>query len=104
MIVIALAAAATAPLLPPALASDLRCVAVIGIARDPVLAKDGAYYTAIVGADIMDATGQSRETVRDMFLKEARRLNARAALPSGPQRDACVRQMRARIAIEKATP
>jgi hypothetical protein len=104
MILFALAAAASVPLLPPALASDLRCVAMIGIARDPALAKDGAYYTAIVGADIMDATGQSREAVRDMFLNQARGLNARAALPSGPQRDACVRQMRARIAIEKAAP
>jgi hypothetical protein len=104
MILIALAAAATPPLLSPALWLDLRCVAVIGMARDPALAKDGAYYTAIVGADIMDATGQSRETVRDMILREARTLNAKAALPSGPQRVSCVQQMRARIAIEKAIP
>jgi hypothetical protein len=103
MILLALAAA-TAPLLPPALARDMRCVAVIGIARDPALAKEGAYYTAIVGADIMDATGQSREIVRDMFLREAKALNAKAALPSGPQRQSCVQQMRARIAIENATP
>jgi hypothetical protein len=102
MILIALAAA-TAPLLPPALARDLRCVAVIGIARNPALAKDGAYYAAIVGAEIMDATGQSREAVRDMMLGEAKALNAKVALPSGPQREACIRQMRARIAIEAAT-
>jgi hypothetical protein len=103
MILFALAAA-TAPLLPPALARDMRCVAVIGIARDPALTKEGAFYTAIVGADIMDATGQSREMVRDMILREARTLNAKAALPSGPQRVSCVQQMRARIAIEKAIP
>ena len=82
----------------------MRCVAVIGIARDPALSKDGAYFTAIVGADIMDAMGQSREMVRDMILREARALNAKVALPSGPQRDSCVQQMRARIAIEKTTP
>lgn len=100
MILIALAAA-TAPLLPPALARDLRCVAVIGVARDSALAKDGALYTAIVGAEAMDATGSTRETVREMMLAQVKIV--RAVKPKKDELVACTSQMKARIAIEKAS-
>jgi hypothetical protein len=101
MILIALAAA-SAPLLPPALARDMRCVAVIGIARNPAFARDGALYTAIVGAEAMDATGASREAVRDMILAQAKIV--RGAKPAATELSTCVAQMKARVAIEKAAP
>jgi hypothetical protein len=98
MILIALAAAA---LLPPDIARDMRCVAVIAVKRDPAQAKDGAFYTAIVGADAMDATGQSREAVRDMILAQVKIV--RAAKPAQNEISTCTRAMKARVAIERAT-
>jgi hypothetical protein len=100
MILIALAAATSAPLLPPEIARDLRCVAIIGVARDPALAKDGALYTAIVGANAMDATGQSREAVRDLILAQVRIIQKIKPVPA--ESITCVTQMRARIALEMA--
>lgn len=101
MILIVLAAA-TAPLLPPALARDLRCVAIIGTARELALARDGALYTAIVGAEVMDATGATREAVRDVILQQVRIV--RAAKPAVTETTACIAQMKARVAIERANP
>lgn len=97
MILIALAAA-TAPLLPPEIARDLRCVAVIGVGRDPALLKDGAVYAAIVGANAMDATGRSREAVRDLIYDQVRIV--RKIGPLQAEVATCVTQMRARIALE----
>lgn len=99
MIFIALAAA-TAPLLPPEIARDLRCVAIIGVARDAALASDGAFYAAIVGANAMDATGQSREAVRDLIFDQVRIV--RKAAPVAAEVTTCITQMRARIALENA--
>jgi hypothetical protein len=101
MVLIALAAA-TAPLLPPEIARDLRCVAVIGVAREPALAKDGALYTAIVGAGAMDATGQSREAVRDLIFAQVRLV--RKTKPAPVEIATCTKQMRARIALEAVAP
>lgn len=101
MILIALAAAA-APLLPPEIARDLRCVAIIGVARDPALAADGALYAAIVGASAMDATGQSREAVRDLIFDQVRIV--RKTVPTPQEVMACTTQVRARIALEKIAP
>lgn len=101
MFLIALAAAA-APLLPPEIARDLRCVAIIGIARDPALASDGALYTAIVGARAMDATGQSREAVRDLIFDQVRIV--RKTTPAPEEVMTCTTQMRARIALENVAP
>ena len=95
MLIFVLAAAATLPLLSPDLAQDLKCVAVLGVAADPALVRDGAEYAAIVGANVMDTTGLSREAVRDMILAEVRVVRARGV--SSVERDACVRQMRDRI-------
>jgi hypothetical protein len=103
MILIAFAVAvAAAPLLPPEIARDLRCVAIIGVMRDPALAKDGALYTAIVGANAMDATRQSREAIRDLILAQATRV--RATKPSPGEVATCTTQMRARIALERVAP
>jgi hypothetical protein len=101
MILIALAVA-TAPLLPPEIARDLRCVAIIGVSRDPALAKDGALYTAIVGANAMDATGQSREVVRDLIFEQVRII--RKVKPVAAEATSCTTQMRARIALEGVAP
>ena len=98
MILIALAAAA---LLPPDIARDMRCVAVIAVKRDPAQAQDGAFYTAIVGADAMDATGRSREAVRDLILAQVKIV--RAAQPDPTEVTNCTRAMKARVAIERAT-
>ena len=100
MTLIALAVAAA--LLPPDIVRDMRCVAVIGVRRDPALAQDGAFYTAIVGADAMDATGQSREAVRDMILHQVKIV--RATKPGQGEITACIRAMKARVAIERAPP
>lgn len=97
MILFALAAAA---LLPPDLARDMRCVAVIAVNRNPSLASDGAFYTAIVGADAMDATGQSREAVRDLILNQVKRV--RATPPGASEIKTCAAAMKARVAIERA--
>ena len=99
MILIALAVAASAPLLPPDIASDLRCVAVIAVHRDQALAADGAFYTAIIGADAMDATGQSREAVRDMILNQVKIV--RTTKPGQTEIESCTRAMKARVAIER---
>jgi hypothetical protein len=101
MILLALAAA-TSLLLPPEIARDLRCVAIIGVARDPLLAKDGSLYTAIVGAAAMDATGQSREAVRDLIFAQVRIV--RKTKPGAAESTTCITQMRARIALESVTP
>lgn len=101
MILIALAAA-TAPLLPPEVARDLRCVAIIGVSRDAALASDGALYTAIVGAGAMDATGQSRETVRDLIFDQVRIV--RKVVPAPAEEKTCITQMLARIALENVAP
>lgn len=101
MILFALAAV-TAPLLPPEIARDLRCVAIIGVARDPALFSEGALYAAIVGARAMDATGQSREAIRDLIFDQVRIV--RKAKPAAAEVKTCTVQMRARIALEGVTP
>ena len=99
MILLALAAAS---LLPPEIARDMRCVAIIGLARNPALAKEGALFTAIVGANAMDATGQSRDAVRDLILAQVRII--RKTKPAPDELTTCTTQMRARIALEGVTP
>ena len=97
MILLALAAA-TAPLLPPEIARDLRCVAIIGVGGDPAVAEAGALYAAIVGAGAMDATRQSREAVRDLIFDQVRIV--RKTKPAPAEVMTCITQMRARIALE----
>lgn len=99
MILFALAAAS---LLPPEIARDLRCVAIIGVARDQALAKEGALYTAIVGANAMDATGQNREAVRDLILAQVKIVRAKKS--TSAETTTCITQMRARNAIEGVAP
>jgi hypothetical protein len=101
MILIALAVVAAAPLLPPDIVSDLRCVAVLAVNRNPSLAADGAFYAAVVGADAMDASGRSREAVRDLILDQVKRI--RAVPPVATEIESCTRAMKARIAIERVT-
>lgn len=98
MMLLALAAAV---LLPPQTAQGLRCVAILALDRVGTQADDAAYYTAIIGAEAMDATGQSRETVRDLILAQVARV--RATPPASTERSQCVREMKARVALERAT-
>lgn len=101
MILIALAAV-TAPLLPPEIARDLRCVAILGVFGDASVAGEGAYFAAVVGADAMDATGLGREAVRDLMLAQVRIV--RSNMPVANELTACITQMRARNAISRAAP
>ncbi len=94
--------AATIPLLPPDLAVDLRCVAVLGVAADPALARDGALFTAIVGAAAMDVTGQTREAVGALITTQVKIV--RSVPASRDERQVCATRMRERIALQKATP
>ncbi len=98
MILIALA---TALLFPPETAQGLRCVAVLAVNGDKSRAIDGAFYTAIVGAEAMDATGLTREAVRDAILKQVKIV--RRAKVEKSEFDQCVVQMKARVAIERAS-
>ena len=97
MLIALLAAAA---LLPPETAQSLRCVAVLAVVPVPELAKDAAFFTAIIGAEAMDATGQTREAVRDMIVDQVRR--ARADPKARDERARCTAQMKARVATERA--
>lgn len=85
--------------MPPDIARDIRCVAILGVTATPALASDGRRYTAIVGADAMDATGQSREIVRDLILAQVR--HVRAERPDEAAVKGCTAQMHARL---KARP
>jgi hypothetical protein len=92
--------AASARLLPPVpddLKRDLRCVAVLAVANDPALKKEGGYYAAIVGANIMDATGDTRESVREMMLDEAAAVR-KGGKPKPAEVARCTAMMRTRIA------
>ena len=98
MILIALT---TALLFPPETSQGLRCVAVLAVNADKSGASDGAFYTAIVGAEAMDATGATRETVRDYIIDQVRIVRATKA--GKAEIDQCVVQMNARVAIERAS-
>ena len=95
-----LALLAAAALMPPETARSLRCVAVLAVAPDARHAPDAAFFTAIVGAEAMDATGQTREAVRDLIVDQVRR--ARADPRAGNERAACTALMKARVAMERA--
>lgn len=91
--------AAIAPLLPPVpdnLKRDLRCVAVLAVHNDPKLKKEGGYFAAMVGANIMDATGDTRESVREMMLDEAAAVR-KGGKPKAAEVARCVSMMRTRI-------
>ena len=93
---------AVAVLMPPETARSLRCVAVLAVAPDAKSAPDAAFFTAIVGAEAMDATGQTRETVRDLIVDQVRRVRADPGARN--ERAACTAQMKARVALERAAP
>jgi hypothetical protein len=97
MILIALT---TALLFPPETSRGLRCVAVLAVNGGKAQANDGAYYTAIVGAEAMDTTGTTREVVRDYILDQVRVVRRTRAEKS--EIDQCFVQMKARVAIERA--
>jgi hypothetical protein len=90
-------AAATAALPAADLKTDLRCVAVLGVYANPKLKEDGAYFAAIVGAEIMDATGKSREAVRDMMRAEAAAVR-KAGGPRPAEISFCAKRAFSRIA------
>ena len=98
MILIALT---TALLFPPETSQGLRCVAVLAVNREQSRANDAAFYTAIVGAEAMDATHMTREPVRDYILEQVKIVRRTGA--GKAEIDQCVVQMRARVAIERAS-
>jgi hypothetical protein len=95
-----LIALTTALLFPPETSRGLRCVAVLAVNADRSRARDSALYTAIVGAEAMDATGMSREAVRDFILGEV--AVVRRTRPPKFEIDQCIDQMKARVAMERA--
>jgi hypothetical protein len=97
MILIALT---TALLFPLETSRGLRCVAVLAVKPDESRARDSALYTAIVGAEAMDATGLSREAVRDFIVNEVKIV--RGTKVGKAEIDQCVAQMKARVAMERA--
>jgi len=62
--------------LTPEQTTDIRCVAVIGIAArtDPALVLSGREFAARVGAAVMDKAAASREDVADVFLSEGQQV------------------------------
>ncbi|MDB5714803.1 MAG: hypothetical protein JWO15_2200 [Sphingomonadales bacterium] len=76
---IALAAVAA---ITPAQSTDIACVAQLALVANeqkhgegrgdyPSVGPEGAEYAAVVGADVMDTTGQTQEQVRDLILASA---------------------------------
>ncbi len=94
-----LALLTTALLFPPETSRGLRCIAVLASARDPAIADDAGFYTAIVGAEAMDATGLPREAIRDTILDQVRIV--RRIKATSIERDQCVARMKARVARER---
>ncbi|MDB5702516.1 MAG: hypothetical protein JWL66_2715 [Sphingomonadales bacterium] len=103
-LLIALAAAAA---ITPTEAADIACVAQLALVADeqkhregrgdyPSVGPEGAEYAAVVGADVMDTTGQTQEQVRDLILA-----SAAGALKTGkPPRteiDKCLVRMHLRL-------
>lgn len=85
LLALAVAAAVT-----PDQSADIACVAQLALVADqqkhgeargvypdlgPDIARDGPEYAAVVGADVMDTTGQTQEQVRDLILSAADRYN-----------------------------
>jgi hypothetical protein len=91
----------TALLFPPETTQGLRCVAVLAVNREQSRANDAAFYTAIVGAEAMDATGMTREAIRDYILDQVKIVRRNKA--GKAEIDQCVVQMKARVAIERVT-
>jgi hypothetical protein len=91
----------TALLFPPETTQGLRCVAVLAVNREQSRANDAAFYTAIVGAEAMDATGMTREAIRDYILDQVKIVRRNKAAKA--EIDQCVVQMKARVAIERVT-
>ncbi len=103
-----LLALATVALPTPAQATDLRCVAVLAIVANAQrrgagwrdvddVQRDGPEFAAIVGDDVMTATGMTREAVRDGMLAAV----ASVRKAKGPLRAdvaTCMATMHARIA------
>lgn len=85
------------PAVPADLRADLRCVAILAVHADPRLKADGAWFSAITGAAIMDATGETRESVREMLFDEVAAVR-KAGRPLGAEVRRCTAAMRARVA------
>jgi hypothetical protein len=105
--------ALAAALLSPAQATEIRCVALlalvsteqargVGWSEYPPLARDGARFAGIVGEDVMNATGATREDVRDMIYAAARALKATPLDP--PEVGRCVALMTTRAPAPATAP
>ena len=83
-----LLALAVATAITPDQSTDIGCVAQLALVANrqkhgegrgglpdlgPDIDSDGAEYAAVVGADVMDTTGQTQEQVRDLILSAADR-------------------------------
>ena len=90
-ILIVMAAAALGPL-GGGLQADAACVVAIARAapHDPGLDRPGREFAALVGADIMDGSGRTREEARDVF--------AAALRAPRPDLATCKRRMGERLA------
>lgn len=75
IMLLALVATVATPLpIPPELGRDIACVVTVARAApsDKTLDVPGREYAAIVGAEIMDTTGRTREQARDLFAQALR--------------------------------
>lgn len=94
-LLLVLAATATIPPpVPPDLQRDITCVVTIARAApsERTLDAPGREYAAIVGAEIIDTTGRTREQARDLF---AQALQTPASGPS--DLSTCKRRMTMRL-------
>jgi hypothetical protein len=109
---IALIALATAALPSPAQAKNIQCVAMLAMVAnsqkrgsawrdvEDVRAK-GSEFAAIVGVDVMNGTGATREAVRDQMVSAYAALN-KAGVLSRPAVLSCIATMNAHLAAAKA--
>lgn len=101
LIILFALAVATTPI-PATLQRDLTCVATLAVDAKPDRAAQGGEYAALVGADLMDATGLSRDAVARTLQTEAAAV--RSKMPDASAITSCERMMRARISLEAPLP
>ena len=106
LLVAAAATPAPAPLLSPAIAQDIRCVALLAIVAGeqargkgwndlPALGDDGKRYAAVAGEAAMKEGPRSREAVRDLILAQVAAFRKAGPLPPA-EVSACVKRMEER--------
>jgi hypothetical protein len=108
---IILFALSVAAAITPAQTTALRCVAGLAIVADqqrrgegwkdyPDLNKDGPDFAALVGEDVMEATGKTQEQVRDLIFAEVEKIKKQAKIDRG-EIDKCAAIMAASLPLHQ---